>query len=663
MNYTLYIDESGDFESQRGQWVLSGVLFADSYEICEKFLVEKLKSSPSELGLKSIKQFHLTEFRRDFGSLKAVEMASYVFSKLTKLPFDYHFIVTINEGKTSLSYREKTYRLMLSDLLSLTETVIPDDVVMTNLDLVVASRTIDGQLQTTVSNINKEIINSLPLSLEVDLTTRGMVELIGKHINVKMDYANNSWGLVCADFLANLNYHNRKEPEMKILGALELDGKYSLFESFGGLDVRRANIAERDKDYVLALYRWIIIAHNQVENDKAKKAVQRILYKIFNKSGTSGQTIAFEALLEKLWRNYNAIDKFQDLEKILLLLESELVLYIHNNKGTVIQSYIFRLRNLMLIVENHLGNTDKASRLSSDQNAMLSQLASNPEYFQIILNFKTSEIEVFVNSLNMSKALLLAKQYVMLVSNYKDVWQLLVEQDDLSGFFCSRANIKAEMSLIRCNILHLGTDGNNVDSLFDKQFDSIKLLLNNSGDISRLNNYKVMYMLKSDQQLKAVEYFVRLCERNDEVRFNVFDVFWFMKSVNDSLLSKKEININSVGMLIDRQVSYVDLTMQGHPIDLILRELALFEHHRNNKSKALKYIARSKKTFSLDASEISEWLRELINIHSDYIEDKKIKNNLYFQHSTLKDIPFIQNIVNSKLDMPLLQLVRYYSPY
>ena len=57
MNYTLYIDESGDFESQRGQWVLSGVLFADNYENCEKFLIEKLKLSPSELGLNSINNF------------------------------------------------------------------------------------------------------------------------------------------------------------------------------------------------------------------------------------------------------------------------------------------------------------------------------------------------------------------------------------------------------------------------------------------------------------------------------------------------------------------------------------------------------------------------------------------------------------------------------
>ena len=29
MNYTLYIDESGDFLSTRGQWIISGVLFCE----------------------------------------------------------------------------------------------------------------------------------------------------------------------------------------------------------------------------------------------------------------------------------------------------------------------------------------------------------------------------------------------------------------------------------------------------------------------------------------------------------------------------------------------------------------------------------------------------------------------------------------------------------
>ena len=41
MNYTLYIDESGDFLSTRGQWIISGVLFCEKYENCENILKSK----------------------------------------------------------------------------------------------------------------------------------------------------------------------------------------------------------------------------------------------------------------------------------------------------------------------------------------------------------------------------------------------------------------------------------------------------------------------------------------------------------------------------------------------------------------------------------------------------------------------------------------------
>jgi len=118
MKYTLYIDESGDFETQRGQWVLSGALFSDTYENCEKLLINKLSSVPKQLGCDSIKDFHLTEFRQAYGHQIAVSMAEVFLDKLKTLPFNYHFLSTINYTKSSLSEREKTYRLMVSDLLA-----------------------------------------------------------------------------------------------------------------------------------------------------------------------------------------------------------------------------------------------------------------------------------------------------------------------------------------------------------------------------------------------------------------------------------------------------------------------------------------------------------------------------------------------------------------
>ena len=72
MKFTLYVDESGDFETPRGEWVLAGVLFSDSYDNCEKLLKKKLDRFPKTVGQRSIKDFHLTEFRRDIGHDRAM---------------------------------------------------------------------------------------------------------------------------------------------------------------------------------------------------------------------------------------------------------------------------------------------------------------------------------------------------------------------------------------------------------------------------------------------------------------------------------------------------------------------------------------------------------------------------------------------------------------
>jgi len=661
LNYTLYIDESGDFESDRGEWVLSGMLFSDSYDKCEKVFTNKFRAMPYDLELRSIKDFHLTEFRREFGHGEAVGMAKKVFNKLGSLPFDYHCLVTINKTKSSLSNREKTYRLMLSDLLALCETTVPEDEVITSLDLVVATRTIDGELQTNISNINDEIIKSLPVALEVDLTTKGMVDLIGKQLKVKMDYANNSWGLVCADFLANLNYHYHRENEKKLLEELSSKGKYSRFESFGRFEIRRANIAERDKDYVLSLYRWIIIEFKNINTDK-KEPIQRLLSKIFNTRGTTGSIISFEAIIERLWRNYNSIDKYKELSKILDLFEYELLKYIGRHSNKNYDNFLFRLRNLMLIIENHLGNTKKALMIAEKQRKVVSFLTVNPDYFNMVLDFQIMEIEIYVNALNLKKAFELSKKYSSMISNYKEVWQLLVEEGDLEEFNASRANIKAEMTLLRCNILYIGVDDYSVDEDFIEEFTYVENVLTHPMDISRFKNYKIMLLLKQKQPKKAVEYYLDLYEKNDDFKLSIFDLLWFLRAVNDMILAEKSSNMNQIRQIVDTQVKYIDLTKQGHPTDLILRELALYEFHVNNKSLAQRYIKRSKKIFDLGDSDIAKWLDVLIDIHSDYINAVVNENKNYF--TNIEDNEFVKYVSSScDDDSSLLKRVRFYSAY
>ena len=654
MNCTLYIDESGDFESQKGEWVLSGILFFESYNNCEKALNIQLKNLPSKLSVKSIKDFHLTEFRKKFGHNVAISMAKETINELNLLPFDYHCLVSINNTKTTLSNKEKTYRLMLSDLLALCETVIPETHVINNLDLVVATRTIDGKLQTNISNIDREIINSLPVALEVDLATKGMVDLIGKHINIKMDYANNSWGLVYADFLANINYHHRKNLEKNILNHLAKLGKYSLFESFGGFEIRRANVAERDGDYVLALYRWIVISSKISLTTNAIHSVQRLIFKLFNRQGTSGHIESFNALLERLWRFKDDNDKYRVLSKMLGFFEKELLIFVKldsNNKDY--KNIIFRLRNMMLIVENHIGNTEKSLIIAKQQNAIIDTLASNPEYFQMILDFKIYEIELLINSLKIEQALLMSQEYYNLVQNYKDVWRLLINKDVLDIFDNSRTNIKSEMTLLRCKILSNKILEIDSGEMIEK-FEEIELILSNKIDISRLNNYRIMHLLKQKKSSNALNFFLSVHKSIHTKKLNDFDLLWFIKVVNETLLDKSNKNDKDLNDAIRFQIANISTITKGHPIDIIWREVALYEFQIGNQSLALKSIKKSKNTFNLVNSPISIWLQTMTTIHEDFIRSELKNKDEYLNKNFF---------VNIDSDSDFFRAIRLTSPY
>jgi hypothetical protein len=661
VKFTLYIDESGDFESSRGQWVVAGLLVADSYANSERTLTNKLGEMPRQLGLKSIKDFHLTEFRREFGHNIAVDMAEQVYKKLDSLPVKYHAIATINHTKSSLSSREKTYRLMLSDILATCETTIPDDQVITKLDLVVASRTIQGELQTSISNINQDIIQTLPIALEVDLATKGLIDLMGKNIKVHMDYANNSWGLVCADFLANLNYHNRRSRERNFLEELRKAGKYSLFESSGNFEVRRARVAERNGDYVLALYRWIIIGHGIDEDKNAKEAIQRLLSKVFTTRGTSGGTASFEALIEMLWRNHNEPNMFVELSNILKFFENEFTCYFENKSTGKFYHLLFRLRNFRLLIDNHLGRTVDALLIVEQQNRVLPVLVTNPEYFQMVLDFKITETETFINSLDLEKALLLAIDYSNIMKSYKEVWQLLLNNDELSDFDSSRAYIKSEMSLFRINVLCLGVFSSMMDPEIYDRFAKLESLLANRIDLSRFNNYQVMLLLKQHKPEEAVALFIRKHKADPDNHFSSFDLFWFLKAFNETLLATKEIDTTSAISILEAHLPHLDLNMSGHPMDLVLRELALLEYQNGNRTKAMKYISKSGKICDLGESEISTFLRAMINIHDDYINSRLEPDNNYFEE--LQGNVFLQSIMTQTIELPFFRKVRYFSIY
>ena len=655
MKYTLYIDESGDFETPRGEWVLAGVLFSDTYENCENAFFKKLNSFPKKVGLHSIKEFHLTEFRRDLGHGRAIEIAGQLFKQIDSLPFSYYGIAAINYSKSSLSEREKTYRLMVSDLLAVCETAIPDNADLSRLDIVVASRTINGIKQTSISDIHHDVIGALPAALEIDLATKGLLEIMGKNIKVHMDYANNSWGLVCADFLANINYHHRKEKEKNLLSQLNEAGKFCCFESFGGTNVRRARVAERNKDYATAIQRWVDIAIDDKINEETNKAIYQLLEKILFSLGTSGYKVAFESLLDLLWRANNSIDGYRPLFLKLKYLDSCLSGFLIGRNEQKYVGLTFRLRNLLLIVLNHLGKADEALTLIQGQNALVPSIATNPELFQLILNFKVAETETYINCLDLKEALNLACEYSELVENYKGLWQLLLSDDDVIGFESSSVFIKSEMALFRIFVLAMDViDIKGVRGI-ENRVAKLQDIVNHPLDRSRLNNYQVMYHLKQRNIETARSLMLSYSED-----WGLYDFHWFMRVVNELLLSATIIDADAVSKIVDEQLTKFNLNVKGHPIDVLLRELALYEFQCGNISKAKKYIVKSRAAMDPADADIFKFLDEVVTVHEDYIFGRLQPNSSYFQ-SINNDV--IKSIYEERLEMTFLQRVRHFSCY
>ncbi|MDQ7021515.1 MAG: hypothetical protein Q9M91_06865 [Candidatus Dojkabacteria bacterium] len=184
-------------------------------------------------------------------------------------------------------------------------------------------------------------------------------------------------------------------------------------------------------------------------------------------------------------------------------------------------------------------------------------LVSNPEHFQLILNFKAVEVEVFVNSLEIAKALGLAKLYAEMIKTLESV-AIVVSKDSLRNFSNSRANIKAEMTLLRCNIFSIGIDKEVTEEGICSKVRTIRNLLTKTGDISRLNNYKVMYLLKSNKPRKAIDFFLERFSKANICEMTNFDLFWMLKSINDALLNNADLKSVEMNELVKKAVSEFD---------------------------------------------------------------------------------------------------------
>jgi hypothetical protein len=217
------------------------------------------------------------------------------------------------------------------------------------------------------------------------------------------------------------------------------------------------------------------------------------------------------------------------------------------------------------------------------------------------------------------------------------------------------------MILIRSEVLVSGIAHKRLTDNIDDKVNEISKLISHPLDISRLNNYKIMYLLRQRKHEEAMRFSLSLFPLIETDLLNFFDLLWFMKVLNDSILAGEITKFQKYIAIVNFQFSQLKVEDKGHPIDLLWRELALFEFVvKNDKKAALKNIKHSKSSFTLGNSAIAHWLKIVVGIHEDYFLDKLKSEREYFIN--FKNNELIEAMDNLD-DMNVLEKVRYISPY
>ena len=117
--FTLYLDESGDFTNKSRPWIIGGLLIGESFNEAEKVMDKVFKDFIRKYNFDSIEDFHLTEIRERYinDHARVNEFIEDFFDDLDSLNIPYCFLTTNNKTKVSAKEPERTYRLMVLDLL------------------------------------------------------------------------------------------------------------------------------------------------------------------------------------------------------------------------------------------------------------------------------------------------------------------------------------------------------------------------------------------------------------------------------------------------------------------------------------------------------------------------------------------------------------------
>ena len=591
-----------------------GLLLACEPVTAAERLRDKLDAIPASFSLDGRNDLHLTELRTRFGHEKAVGIARTFLRAAELAPGAAGLFAVINEPKATIGDAETTYRLMLTDLLALVQANLPQGPIV-SLQLIVATRTDEhGRRMTTDSQIKEVVLESLRPSLEAGLASRGLVDLVhGGRLSLRLGQAQNYWGLIMADFCANLLYNRRYPSSGEIIEGLLSDGGLHVFTSLGDFEQRKARIAERDKDFVGALF-WWVCADSVGRVAEYQAYLEELLRNTIRGANFETPHASLEALIERLWQA-RRVGGYALLLQRLTKLQTALEKVLEDRARLHLLPLLFRLQNFMLAVNNHLGDEAVSASLIDRQRQVEQGLEVQPEQFYLRLEFQLYRVEAAVNSLDFNLACDLAQQYLASVKQYQSAWDALGELSS-TRVGRSRLLMKALMNLARCQALLADPTDSAILKGIDARLRNLVGAMDHPDDVSRLQNYRVMLQLKRGRPQEALK-LIPAVQTEDT---NPFDLFWAARTVGDAILAGN-LGADQMGRLaLDWLREYDEKFPQerDHPHELIWRERGLLEAHvQGDVREAQRCYARSMELTAPKAyhSPMNAWLASLLKLH------------------------------------------------
>jgi hypothetical protein len=642
MHWTLYIDESGDFEDSGRDWIIAGVLVnlpkADADGAFDHACLDMCR----HFGLFGRREFHLTELKAK-GIDRAVAVAETLMettaTAFREQGYSLH-IVAVRNRLRRLSEKKKTYRAMLFDLLALADTVAGNapSKSVGKIDLVIASRSTDGPREEQLASLVEETREALYQALEADLVTRGLVDLVGDdRLSIQVCPVHEHWGTVTADFAANLIYNRRFPESGSLVDRWEREGHLRVFASLGGYAERRARVAERDGDLPTALFRWSLLPRN---TSGRMQEMTRLWERILRETGTSGPGYGLGIILERLHRTPD----FSDAERMACLSELEVALLAVDKAGEL-SSWLpplrIRLANYRLLCANRAGDSRVARQVWSDLQPLLESMAPDPDVFTDVLNAYARSVEAALNELDAQEALRRAERYEQIVDTWRSVWELLHADVHLSEvdagrhFDSSREAVRARAVVLRAKLHTLAPESREIKGLVE-ELERAEHSVTRESDRTRLRCYRVAALLRAGQPDVALQFALQgyvVPPRDAFLRF------WTARSINDWRLASSAGLPSTEGysahelLLPSEKEYFTDVTEpQDYVQALHLREhglhMVLQSESRTPKSvqeRASTYVEASRDFFDRD-KDLSPFNARLAIIgeeHRQFVAAKK----------------------------------------